>query len=234
MSRRALLACLCTLFVSAGFAAELGVGSTRDEVIAQLGAPKSTTRAGAREIWGYPNGRVTLVEGRVASIDWKGALPSSAAPAPPAPRSVAPAAPASREVWFTDFAAAQAEAAGSKRRLLVLFTGSDWCPPCMEFEAKVAHAPEFLNLASTAFVLVKLDYPRSTPQAPAVQARNEKLRVNYGVNSYPSLLVISADGTKSALVDTRRSRPADNVVDFYVQAVDEARRAKEKSGFWPW
>lgn len=135
---------------------------------------------------------------------------------------------------MTDFAAAQAEATASKRRLLVLFTGSDWCPPCMKFEANVAHAPEFLNLATTAFVLVKLDYPRNTPQSPAIRQRNEALLRQYGVNSYPTLMVISADGTKSTRVDTRSSRQADGIVDFYTQAVDEARRGKEKSSLWPW
>jgi thiol-disulfide isomerase/thioredoxin len=162
-------------------------------------------------------------------------------PAPAAPATLAPppppAAPASqpagvREAWTTDFAAAQAEAAGSKKRLLVLFTGSDWCPPCMRFEAEVAHAPDFLNLAQTSFVLVKLDYPRNAPQSPAIRARNEELRRRYGVNSYPSLLVIDADGGKSLRVQSNKPRQADGLVDFWVQAVDEARRAKDKKSSW--
>lgn len=196
-------------------------------------------RAGAREILGYADGRVTLDEGRVTSVDLK-RPPSPTAPVaatPPAVREPAPAIvkpkTSAPDIWRTDFVAAQAEAAASKRRLLVLFTGSDWCPPCMRFEADVAHAPDFLNLATTSFVLVKLDYPRSAPQSPALRARNEALREKYQVESYPSLLVISADGTKSSVVDTRKSRPADGLVDFYVQAVDEARRGKEKSSFWP-
>jgi thiol-disulfide isomerase/thioredoxin len=243
----ALLACLC-LLPAALLRAELGVGSTREEVMAELGAPKSKMGAGGKEIFSYPKGRIVFADGKVVSIEWKGPVPAAPAPAKAAPQSAPPPAPAkpapapakaptaalSREAWLTDFAAAQAEATATKRRLLVLFTGSDWCPPCIEFEASVAHADDFLNVTRPAFVLVKLDYPRTAPQAPAVRARNEELRQRYGVASYPSLLVISSDGTKSARVDTRKGRQADGIVDYYVQAVDEARNAKDKSSFWPW
>jgi thiol-disulfide isomerase/thioredoxin len=247
MMKRALLACLCAGSLTAA-AGEFGVGTTRAEVIEQLGAPKSRMNSGPREILAYPKGRITLIDGKIESIDWKGTppgSPSSAAmlstPAAPAMKMVAapaaakPLASAPRaDEWLTDFSAAQKLASEHKRRLLVLFTGSDWCPPCMQFEANVAHAPEFLGLANTAFVLVKLDFPRNTPQDAAVRERNEELRHRYGVNAYPSLLVISADGTKSAHVDTRRGREASGIVDYYVQAIDEARRAKEKSPLWPW
>jgi hypothetical protein len=226
-------------------AAELGVGSPRDEVIAQLGAPKSKLAANGREILGYANGRITLVDGKVAEIAWKGTLPAASVPVAATPVAVArPSVPAAsitpvprsgpRDVWFTDFAAAQAEAVASKRRLLVLFTGSDWCPACIEFEANVAHAEDILNVTRAAFVLVRLDYPHDAPQSPALRAQNEELRTRYGVGSYPSLLVISADGAKSSRVNNEISRPADGALDYYVQAVDEARRAKPKSSFWPW
>jgi thiol-disulfide isomerase/thioredoxin len=242
MLKRPLLACLCLLPTVMGFAAELGVGATREAVIAELGAPKSKIAGGGREILGYPDMRVVLIGGKVTEIDRKGSSPvpaaTAAAPAQanvprPTPTPVRSSA-SSRDVWRTDFAAAQAEATESKRRLLVLFTGSDWCPPCIQFEGTVAHAPAFLKATEPAFVLVKLDYPRNTPQPAALRARNEELLKRYGVNSYPSLLVISADGSKSARVDTHKPRQARDLVDLFVQAVDEARLAKEKSSFWPW
>ncbi|MEO7412347.1 MAG: thioredoxin family protein [Opitutaceae bacterium] len=267
--KRIFFVCL-GLWPSVFLAAELGVGSSRAEVVAQLGTPKSKLSAGEREILSYPSGRIVLADGKVVSIDWKGPLPSPVqAPAAPAIASAvppvstrtlppensaaapvlsaaaqvappvsaptkAPQAAAARDVWFTDFTAAQAEAAATNRRLLVLFTGTDWCPPCIEFEANVAHAKEFLSNARPDFVLVKLDYPRNTPQPPALRARNDQLARRYGIASYPSLLVITADGAKSSRVDTTRRRKADGVVDYYVQAVDEARRPKAKSSFWPW
>lgn len=258
MSRRWLFACVSLLPCSILSAAELGVGTTQAETLAQLGAPRSKMKAGEREIYIYPAGRVVFLEGRIESVEWKGPLPvaptvvaekpsATVAVPPPTPAAATPvpiaspptpappdSARAQREVWFTDFAAAQKEAEASKRRMLVLFTGTDWCAPCIQFEASVAHAPRFLSVASAAFVLVKLDYLRNTPQPAAKSARLEQLRERYGINSYPSLLVISADGKKSSRVDTIRRRSAEDMVEYFVQAVEEARVAKEKSSFWPW
>jgi hypothetical protein len=243
MLKRTLIACSCLILAHVSSAAEIGIGATRDEVIAQLGAPKSKINAGKREVLGYANGRVTLVEGKVTGVDWNPNGPASPPAAPPTVSRPAPApkksglaarSAARAEVWTTDFAAAQAEAAASGRRLLVLFTGSDWCPSCIQFEANVAHAPAFLNVATGSFVLVKLDYPRGLPQSAELRAQNDKLARQYAVEAFPSLFVISADGKKSSRVDTRRPRQATDMVDYFTQAVDEAGRAKEKSSLWPW
>ena len=40
--------------------------------------------------------------------------------------------------WLTNYEAAKAEATAKHKRILALFTGSDWCPSCMKFEAEVA------------------------------------------------------------------------------------------------
>jgi protein disulfide-isomerase len=220
---------------------ELGVGSTRDDVIAALGQPRAVLSAGAREILTYAGGRVILENGVVARLDGVALPPAEPAarptplPATPAapPASAAPAARA-EDPWRTDFAQAQAEAAASKRRILALFTGSDWCPACREFEASVAHDPDFLATTHAAFVLLRLDYPRSIPQPAAVRAANEELRRRYRVHAYPSLRIISPDGGDWLAVNTSTPRTADGIADFYVQAVDEARRQKGGDRHWWW
>ncbi|MGI9518063.1 MAG: hypothetical protein ACR2NP_13500, partial [Pirellulaceae bacterium] len=37
---------------------------------------------------------------------------------------------ADEDAWSTDATAAAEQAAEEKRDMLLLFTGSDWCPPC--------------------------------------------------------------------------------------------------------
>jgi thiol-disulfide isomerase/thioredoxin len=220
---------------------EVRVGSSRDEVIAAYGTPRAVLSAGSREILTYDTGRVILTDGRVSKLE----LPPKPRPPPvavaPAPASVVtaaapppPAAPA-RDVWLTSYAEAQAEAAASKRRILALFTGSDWCPACMDFEQNVAHHPDFLATTHASFVLLKLDYPRAGGQPPELRATNEELRKRYHITAYPSLFILSADGATSVRVVNNVSRQADDAADYYVQAVDEARRAKpsEKSWWWP-
>ena len=221
-------------------------GATRDEVIAAYGAPKGSTQAGTKEILVYAEGRVVLENGQVVRIDMKASAasaPVTPAPEPPAPvEAAAPVPPPKPKVvapapveWFTDFEAAKIEAAAKHKRILALFTGSDWCPACMKFEAEVAHNADFLRVTQISFVLLKLDYPQDTPQPEALRAQNEPLRRRYGISYYPTLLVMSADGEKTLRVDTRRDRPAADYADFFVQAVDEARKDfdKPKSAWWP-
>jgi hypothetical protein len=230
-------------FILAGTLAadEIRVGSSRDEVIAAYGLPRAVLSAGPREILTYDTGRVVLTDGRVSKLELPPKpRPAAAAVAPtPAPVALAPVSPPpeapARDVWYTSYALAQAEATASKRRILALFTGSDWCPACMDFEQNVAHHPDFLATTRASFVLLKLDYPRANYQPPALRAANEELRKRYNIVAYPSLFILSADGTTSTRVNTMVSRQADDAADYYVQAVDEARRSKpsEKSWWWP-
>ncbi len=78
---------------AAACASQIGVGSTREEVIATLGEPTGRSSAGSREVLNYPAGQVFLREGRVDELD------AALVPATPEPASAAepeppvPAAP---------------------------------------------------------------------------------------------------------------------------------------------
>ncbi len=256
---------LVFVWLASGLCAEVTVGSTRDEVIAEFGPPRGTTKAGAKEILTYPGGRVSLEEGRVTLSTITGAPtpapvvpgPSASTPAlltPPAPLS-APAAMALKsqalaeitgtadrkpaiEPWLLNFEAAKLTAAREQKRILVLFTGTDWCPPCQEFQAEVAYDPTFLKTFSPSFVFMKVDWLRNSPQPKAEAEQTARLRQQYGIATFPSLLVLAADGTQLMRVDTRKGRPGSGMADYFIQAIDEARQATRdgqpvKSNWWP-
>ena len=73
------------------------------------------------------------------------------------------------EGWLTDMDAARKEAAERKKNLMIEFTGSDWCPPCMQLRANVFSKPDFQKEAQKNFVLLELDYPRSKEQSAEVK-----------------------------------------------------------------
>jgi hypothetical protein len=118
------------------------------------------------------------------------------------------------------------------------FTSTDWCGPCQEFSAQVAHNPEFLKPFSPSFVFPKINVLRTTPQPLSEAEQAARLRQACGIASYPSLLVLAADGTQLTRVDTRKDRPASSPTDYSIQAIDEARLATRdgvpvKSSWWP-
>lgn len=101
--------------------------------------------------------------------------------------------------WTTDLAAARQTAAAEGKDVLMLFTGSDWCPPCMALEKNVfAQAPA--SRLQDDFVPVLLDFPMKTEQAPELAARNEQVQQAYGVAGYPTVLLTSADGSQYGML----------------------------------
>ncbi len=98
------------------------------------------------------------------------------------------------EGWLTDMDAARKEAAERKKNLMIEFTGSDWCPPCMQLRANVFSKPDFQKEAQKNFVLLELDYPRRKKQSAEVKAANRKLAEQYGVTSFPTIVFADASG----------------------------------------
>jgi uncharacterized protein YyaL (SSP411 family) len=89
------------------------------------------------------------------------------APLASAPQVVVPA-----DAWFTDLAAAQARARATNRPLVAVFSGSDWCKPCVTYEQEVFSQPAFAAYAKDRLVLAHFDFPRLPQhQLPAAQAK---------------------------------------------------------------
>ena len=93
--------------------------------------------------------------------------------------------------WLTDLDAAKAKGVKENKPVLVDFTGSDWCPPCIQLHKVVFQSAEFAAVASK-YVLVELDYPRKTPQAPELKAKNAELSKKFGISGFPTVLLIDA------------------------------------------
>lgn len=98
------------------------------------------------------------------------------------------------DVWTTDYQAALARAAAEKKPVLLEFTGSDWCPPCKMMAAQIFDTNEFTEFAKTSIVAVKLDFPRSKPQSPELKAQNQALSQQYGIEGFPTVVLLSSEG----------------------------------------
>ncbi len=99
--------------------------------------------------------------------------------------------------WQTDLPAAQEQAAAEGKKVLVLFTGSDWCPPCIALKKNVLSQPSFEAYAKEHFILVELDFPRR-PASPNALAANKKIQKKYNVTGFPTLLALSPEGVAIA------------------------------------
>lgn len=105
------------------------------------------------------------------------------------------------ELWEVDFAAAKKAAAAEGKDVLMEFTGSDWCPPCMLLEAEVLSRDVFINEAPKYFALLKLDNPHNkTKQTSPEVEQYERLSKEYEVQSVPTVILADATGKPYAKV----------------------------------
>ena len=113
------------------------------------------------------------------------------------PVAAQPAQPAPVASWHTNLAAAQALAKATHRPLLAVFSGSDWCKPCVQFEQEVFAQPAFTKYAQNRLVLAHFDYPRQPQnQPPAAQLALNKTagaQLNPG-GDFPLAVLVSAEG----------------------------------------
>ncbi len=111
------------------------------------------------------------------------------------PTAPAPAAGVA-EGWGDNYQKAIAQAKAEKKLLLLNFTGSDWCPYCIKLDKEVFSQPEFKKYAAQNLVLMDVDFPLTHLQPAALKAQNDMLQNRYGIESFPSVVVLNPAGKK--------------------------------------
>lgn len=99
--------------------------------------------------------------------------------------------------WKLDFKAAKAEAVATHRMILLNFSGSDWCGPCIKLKKDVFESPEFEAFAARNLVLLRADFPRQKKnQLPKEQVvLNEALAEQYNSKgSFPLTVLLDEKG----------------------------------------
>jgi thioredoxin-related protein len=79
--------------------------------------------------------------------------------------------------WNTDFEKAKTEAAQTHKFILLNFSGSDWCAPCIRMKEEIFDADVFEKYAEKNLILVRADFPRLKKNQLSKEqaAQNEKL-----------------------------------------------------------
>ena len=90
---------------------------------------------------------------------------------------------------------AEVERAKAENKLLILeFTGSDWCAPCILFDRRVRSQPEFQAYAASNLVWVEIDSPEKTKLPPQTEATNRLLKAQFEIDPLPAFIALDHDG----------------------------------------
>ncbi len=99
--------------------------------------------------------------------------------------------------WFTDYTQAKTEAASSHKLVLINFSGSDWCGPCIRMKREIFGTETFEKYASDNLVLVHADFPRAKKNQLSKEQikKNELLADKYDKEGkFPLTVLIDAQG----------------------------------------
>jgi len=98
--------------------------------------------------------------------------------------------------WQTDYEQALATAKETRKCVLLNFTGSDWCPPCIEMHKVVFSKPAFLDYVQKNLILVEIDFPGRKTLPETLAKQNERLKRQYGIDGkgFPTVVLLSPDG----------------------------------------
>lgn len=97
--------------------------------------------------------------------------------------------------WLTKMEKAQEQSKETGLPILVLFTGTSWCPYCVKLEDEVFGESAFKSFADQNLVLLMLDFgPGGTPN----NRKDEKLKKDYGVTGFPTYFLTDATGKQLA------------------------------------
>jgi protein disulfide-isomerase len=96
--------------------------------------------------------------------------------------------------WSENYAEAMESAKADNKKLLLDFTGSDWCGYCIALDKEVLSTSKFQAWAAENVILVRVDFPEHFPQSNLVKEQNAGLQKKYSCNSYPTILVTDIGG----------------------------------------
>lgn len=124
------------------------------------------------------------------------------------------------EGWQTDLTKAIEQAKKEKKCVLVEFTGSDWCPPCIKMRKEVFSKKEFVEKASKNFILVELDFPNKDK---ALKEKNEPFAKKYKIEGFPSIVLLDSEGKEF----TRFFATEHPGIDKFIAHLDRAIERKD-------
>ena len=99
--------------------------------------------------------------------------------------------------WHNNLKEAEEIAQKEHKCILLNFSGSDWCGPCIRMRKEIFDSETFVKMADTELVLVNADFPRNKKnQLEAGQQKiNDEMADKYNAQGkFPYTLLMNSDG----------------------------------------
>ncbi|MGV7106062.1 thioredoxin family protein [Flavobacterium sp. U410] len=99
--------------------------------------------------------------------------------------------------WKYNFEEAKKTAQKENKNIIVIFSGSDWCAPCIKLDKNIWQSEEFKKESAENWVLVRANFPRKKANQLSEEQTtlNRELAEKYNKEgSFPLVVVLTPTG----------------------------------------
>ncbi len=99
--------------------------------------------------------------------------------------------------WKSNLEEAKKEATEQNKKILLVFSGSDWCAPCIKLDKNVWQSEAFKKESQKSWILIKADFPKKKANllSPELTANNDKLAEKYNKEgNFPFVILLDKTG----------------------------------------
>lgn len=121
---------------------------------------------------------------------------------------------ASAQEYVSSIEEAKQIAKSDKKHILAIFSGSDWCKPCILLKQNILSSDDFKNFAKDDFVILALDFPykKANRLSKEQQNHNDALAAKYNrKGQFPLVLVMDE---QENILGQINYQPKDTPIEF--------------------
>ncbi len=121
----------------------------------------------------------------------------------------------SAQDWNVNLESAKEQAEQESKNIILVFSGSDWCAPCIKLEKNIWDSAEFQKTAADKWVMLKADFPRKKANRLSKEQtqENEMLAEKYNQNGYfPLVVVLDKSGKVLGTTGYKDFSPSDYII----------------------
>ena len=114
----------------------------------------------------------------------------------------------------SNFEQAKEIATKEGKNIVLVFSGSDWCAPCMKLEKNIWNSEEFKAEAQQNWIIYKADFPKKKANqlSEELTQQNKQLAEKYNKGgSFPLVVLLDSSGKVLGMTGFKNSSPQEYI-----------------------
>ncbi|HTJ51168.1 MAG TPA: thioredoxin family protein [Cyclobacteriaceae bacterium] len=112
--------------------------------------------------------------------------------------------------WYFNISEAQLAARQENKTVVIYFSGSDWCKPCIQLREKIINSQSWITFADQQLIMVQADFPRLKKNQTSKEQlkHNEALAEQYNKQGeFPLVVIIDGSGQAIGKINYHEQTP---------------------------